>query len=62
MIVNLLTPREVDHILRYPAGRTLRLAMEGRLPHLLLPDGQVRFREADIQQLLEPRPAEGSRP
>lgn len=62
MIVNLLTPREVDLILRYPAGRTLRLARAGRLAHLLLPDGQVRFRETDIQQLLEPRPAEGSRP
>lgn len=49
----LLRAREVDVLFRYPAGRTKRLAMTGRLPFISLPDGEIRFDEALIQKMLE---------
>ena len=49
---SLLTPREVDRLLRYPRGRSLRLARAGHLPHIRLPDGEIRFDEAEIDRLL----------
>ena len=48
----LLMPREVDRLLRYPRGRSLRLARSGKLPHVVLPDGEVRFIEHEIEGLL----------
>jgi hypothetical protein len=47
-----LTPREVDVILRYPAGRTSRLARAGKIPHVTLPDGEIRIDERDIHQMM----------
>lgn len=49
---SLLTPREVDRTLRYPRGRAKRLAEIGKLPHIRLPDGEIRFDENDISRLL----------
>jgi len=51
----LLTGREVDLILRYPAGRTERLARAGKIPFVRLPDGAVRFPEKSIADLLTAR-------
>ena len=51
----LLTPGEVDVLLRYPTGRARRLALKGMLPYLLLPDGELRFDQADIDALLHAR-------
>lgn len=51
----LLMPREVDRLLRYPRGRSVKLAKAGRLPHVVLPDGEIRFDEDVIQRLLTPR-------
>jgi hypothetical protein len=48
----LLTPREVDRLLRYPRGRSLRLAKAGRLPCIRLPDGQIRFEETELKAAL----------
>lgn len=48
----LLTPRDVDRRLIYPAGRAQRLAKAGLLPHIVLPDGSIRFDQADIERLL----------
>ena len=56
----LVTPREVDLLLRYPRGRALRLARASKLPYVRLPDGEIRFRAQDIQQLLEPQPHGGA--
>ena len=39
----LLTPRDVDAILRYPSGRAARLARAGLIPCIRLPDGEIRF-------------------
>ena len=48
----LLTPRETDQLLRYPHGRSIRLAKEGKLPAIVLPDGEYRFIEQDIESIL----------
>ena len=39
----LLTPREVDQLFRYPRGRAVKLAKAGLLPAIVLPDGEIRF-------------------
>jgi len=52
MTQTLLMPRELDRILRYPRGRSLRLAKLGKIPCVRLPDGEVRFRPADLEFLL----------
>lgn len=53
MDIRLLKPREVDLLLRYPAGRSLRLARAGHIPCIHLPDGEIRFDEAEIKRLLQ---------
>lgn len=55
----LLTPTEVDRWLAWPLGRSERLAKRGKLPHVVLPDGAVRFRRSDVAKMPKPRPAEG---
>jgi predicted site-specific integrase-resolvase len=52
MVNELLIPIEVDRILRYKPGKAERLAKRGKLPHVRLPDGTIRFRESDVEQLL----------
>jgi predicted site-specific integrase-resolvase len=47
----LLTPNEVDQLLRYRRGRAKRLARRGILPSIRLPDGEVRFDEAVIERI-----------
>ncbi len=32
-----MTPREVDRLLGFPRGRTLKLAKRGLIPHVVLP-------------------------
>jgi hypothetical protein len=48
----LLTPPEVDRIFRLPFGRSERLAKKNKLPHLLLPGGEIRFEQAEIEKVL----------
>lgn len=61
----LLKPGEVDLLMRYPRGRSARLAQQGRLPHILLPDGEIRFSHSEIQNVLrqarQPAPHKESR-
>jgi hypothetical protein len=47
----LLTAREVDTYLRHPRGRALRLARQGKLPAITLPDGEVRFKREAIEAI-----------
>jgi hypothetical protein len=49
---SLLTARQVDRLLLYPRGRSARLAKAGKLTHVTLPDGELRFRAADIAELI----------
>lgn len=53
MMKTLLMPIEVDRIFRYRPGRAERLARKGRLPHIVLPDGEIRFDEAEIEMILQ---------
>lgn len=53
METRLLKPREVDLMLRYPSGRTLRLAKAGHIPFIRLPDGEIRFDRKVIEALLQ---------
>lgn len=48
----LLTPRDVDRLFRYPTGRSKRLALAKKIPSITLPDGEIRFDEAEIESLL----------
>ena len=61
----LLTPREVDQSLRYPRGRSIRLAKAGLLPAIFLPDGEIRFDQEAIEKALanmsQGQPAQGVR-
>lgn len=49
----LLKPSDVDRLFRYSTGRAARLARRGLLPYLTLPDGEIRFRQRDIEQIIE---------
>jgi predicted site-specific integrase-resolvase len=51
---NILLPREVDELLRYPRGRSLKLAKAGKIPFITLPDGEIRFDESEVARLLDP--------
>ncbi len=52
-MTELLKPFEVSLLLRCPELRILRLAKAGRIPHIVLPDGQIRFEKAEIDRLIE---------
>jgi len=52
-MVKLLKAIEVDELLRYSAGKTLRLAKAGKIPFVRLPDGSIRFEESAIQKILK---------
>jgi predicted site-specific integrase-resolvase len=51
----LLKATEVDELLRYAAGRTLKLAKAGKIAFVCLPDGAIRFDEQEIQRILQGR-------
>lgn len=43
---------ELDKLLRWPLGRSERLAKKRRIPHIILPDGEIRVRWMDIKPLI----------
>jgi hypothetical protein len=47
-----LYPEDVDRRLNWPLGRAERLARRRRLPHVLLPDGSIRFQWDRIEPLI----------
>lgn len=47
-----LRPDQLDKRLNWPPGRSARLAKRGKLPHIVLPDGAVRFRWREIKPLI----------
>ena len=53
-----LYPEEIDKRLSWPLGRAERLACRHRLPHVLLPDGSIRFEWEPIEKLLQRVPVE----
>jgi hypothetical protein len=50
-------PEDVDRRLGWRPGRAERLARQRRLPHVLLPDGSVRFTWEEIEPLIVRVPA-----
>jgi hypothetical protein len=48
----LLKPNEVDDLLRYSPGKANRLAKQGKIPHIKLPTGEVRFEWADVKKFI----------
>ncbi len=53
MQLTLLMPRELDRLFRWPRGRAQRLARRGKLVHVTLPDGAIRFDSAEVEKLLK---------
>jgi excisionase family DNA binding protein len=44
----LLTDTEAARLLRILRTRLVRLARRGEVPHILLPDKEIRFRRSDL--------------
>jgi len=51
--MSLLYPEDIDQRLNWPLGRAERLARQRRLPFVLLPDGSIRFRWEEIEELIQ---------
>ncbi len=47
-----LYPDDIDQRLNWPPGTALKMARRRRLPHILLPDGSIRFMWSEIEPLL----------
>lgn len=58
----LLYPEDIDRRLNWPIGKAQRLAQRRRLPHLVLPDGSIRFVWDDIEPLIVRVPPAERRP
>ena len=43
---------EVDRRMNWKPGRAERLARQRRLPHVILPDGSIRFDWGEIEPLI----------
>jgi hypothetical protein len=48
----LIEPEEIDRRLSWMPGRAAKLARRRLLPHILLPDGSIRFDWEEIEKLL----------
>ncbi len=53
----LIFPEDLDKQMGWRPGRSERLSRQRRLPHVLLPDGSIRFDQAEINQLIVRVPA-----
>jgi len=59
-VQTLIVPTDLDRRLGFPRGRAAKLAARGLIPHLELPDGEIRFDPDAVEQWLRERshPAE----
>ena len=46
-------PEDIDKRLNWPLGRAERLARRRQLPHVLLPDGSIRFEWEPVEAMLQ---------
>ncbi|MDX1963225.1 MAG: hypothetical protein SFX18_08735 [Pirellulales bacterium] len=53
MMPRLLLTADIDRRLGWPLGKAERLAKRGKLPHVILPDGEIRFQWRTIRALLK---------
>jgi len=58
--MTLLYPAEIDKRLRWPLGRSERLARRKQLPHVRLPDGEIRFEWQAVSALVRRIDASGT--
>ena len=56
-----LYPEDIDKRLSWPLGRAERLARRREIPHVVLPDGSVRFTWEQIEPLIRVVPADQHR-
>lgn len=49
----LLTDSDVADLLKLTSARVLRLAKQDKIPHVVLPTGEVRFIDEDITEWIE---------
>jgi hypothetical protein len=59
VLPRLMTPHEIGQLLSWPPARAVRMARAGQIPHVLLPDGDILFDEADIAQWIATRKQQG---
>ena len=61
IVKQLLTDFDVADLLKVTSVRVLRLAKQGKIPHVVLPTGDIRFIERDVMDWIESqrKPAEG---
>lgn len=50
---DLVYPDDIDTALNWPIGTARRMARRRRLPHYLLPDGEIRFRLDEVLPLVK---------
>jgi predicted DNA-binding transcriptional regulator AlpA len=55
----LLTDIDAADILQMPVARLARFAKANKVPHVRLPDGEIRFVEADLWLWIEQHKASG---
>jgi hypothetical protein len=53
-------PEDIDHFLNWSLGTAARLARRYKLPHYRLPDGSIRFRKDEVEQLVHHVPLRGT--
>jgi len=47
-----LYPEDIDQRLNWPLGQAQRMARRGQLPHIILPDGALRFEWDAVESLV----------
>lgn len=58
----LLTDSEAAELLQMPAARLARIAKANKIPHVRLPDGEVRFIPSDLWDWVERHKVSGEEP
>ena len=53
MIERLLSDGEAAHLLGMIPSRLLRLSKQRAVPHIVLPDGEIRFRMSDLNTWIQ---------
>ena len=48
-----LYPEDIDRRLNWPLGRAQRLAKRQKLPHVILPDGSIRFEWEQVEHQIK---------
>lgn len=51
-MAQLIEPDEIDRRFSWPPGRAAKLARQRRLPHMLLPDGSIRFDGDELDKMI----------